>query len=123
VREFDIALNYTGVTSTITGISSPLGKSRASIQADGTNILVAATVNGSGGGDYLVVKYDANSALAFVSSATFNSPTYLADQAAGLAVGLPGDIYVTGASSNTIANANAVTVKFVMGAGGSQAGP
>ncbi|MEK7232691.1 MAG: hypothetical protein AAB268_02655 [Elusimicrobiota bacterium] len=122
VREYNQSLGYTGFSSTITNVTAPFGMPSLAIEADGTSVLVAGTVYTGGGGDYLVMKYDANNGLAFVSSATFNSPTYLPDQVSGLAVGPSGDVYVTGASSNTISDANAVTMKFAMGAGGGAAG-
>jgi hypothetical protein len=122
VREFDTALNYTGVSSTITNVSGPFGKARVSIDSANNAVFVAATVANSDPGDYVVAKYDATNALAFVSSATYNSPTVLSDQAFGMAVGNSGEVYVTGASSDTIGNANAATVKFVLAGGGGSCG-
>lgn len=118
VREYNQSFGYTGFSSTITNTTAPFGKPSFAIDADGANVYVAATVNTGGNGDYLVMKYDANNHLAFISSATFNSTTNLADQVRAMAIGQPGDVFVTGASSDTIANANVYSVQFKMGAAG-----
>ncbi|PIR15207.1 MAG: hypothetical protein COV48_15660, partial [Elusimicrobia bacterium CG11_big_fil_rev_8_21_14_0_20_64_6] len=123
VREYDQSLNYTGFSSTITNVTAPFGRPSMDLKAQGPNIYVAATVNEGGGGDYLVMRYDANNGLAYVSSATYNSPTYLPDQVRAMAIGaLGGDVFVTGGSSDTIANANVVSARFQMGAAGAAAG-
>ncbi|MEQ1920354.1 MAG: hypothetical protein ABL955_14280, partial [Elusimicrobiota bacterium] len=122
VREYSQSFGYMGFSSTITNVTTPFGKPSFAIDADGANVYVAATVNTGGGGDYLVMKYDANNHLALISSAAFNSSTNMTDQVRAMAIGLPGDVYVTGASSNTAANANVVSLNFQMGAAGGAAG-
>ncbi|MCR4295121.1 MAG: hypothetical protein NUW21_06275, partial [Elusimicrobia bacterium] len=122
VREYDSGLNYTGVSSTITNTAAPFGKARVAIESDNQTVFVAATSDGGGGGDYLVTRF-AGDGLAFISSATYNSPTFLPDQAFGLALGSGGEVFVTGASSDTIANANAATVRLMLAGAPANCGP
>ncbi|MCM2303380.1 MAG: right-handed parallel beta-helix repeat-containing protein, partial [Elusimicrobia bacterium] len=121
-RQYSGSIGYTGFSAMMTNVAAPFGKPVPAIQADDVNVYVGGTVNAGGGGDYLVTKLDPNNGLAFVSSGSFNSSTYLADQLTALAIGAPGEILVTGASSNTISDANALTTGLYMGVGGGQGG-
>jgi hypothetical protein len=122
VKQFDSSsLNFTGVVSTVTGAAAVAGQANAALRAgpDGSVFLAGTVANNAG--DYFVMKYDVNN-LTLLSSATFNSPTYLQDRATGLAVASSTEVYVTGASSNTIADVNAVTVRMILGGAGGGSG-
>jgi len=117
VREYAAvpgSLGYTGVSSTITNTAAPFGGAMIDMDSSNDSVYVAGTSNSGGGGDYLVTRFAAPG-LGFISSATYNGPTFLPDQALAIALGDNGDVYVTGVSSDTAANANAATVKLTMG--------
>ena len=113
VRELAASnLAYTGVSSTYT--IAGLADTNASIRTgpDG-NLYVAGAGSGPGGGSYLVLKYDPN--LDFLSSATFHSPVSGMDSPRDLAVLNSSTVFVTGASSNSAGNFDAVTKALTLG--------